>query len=85
MAGGPSDGPSIEQLKKYAEDKGGKLLSEIYVNNVTLMLWECHKKHQWYSATRDIWCHKTWCVQCNKEKRTEKKTGIEQTKQESGV
>ena len=39
--------PDIELLKAYASNKQGKLLTKIYKNNRTKMLWECAHGHQW--------------------------------------
>lgn len=36
---------TIEDCKKFAESKQGKCLSNIYVNNHSLLLWKCIEGH----------------------------------------
>ena len=54
---------TIEQCKEYTENKGGKCLSEEYVNSSTKMKWECKEWHQWDNSFGHInsgqWC--PWC------------------------
>lgn len=54
---------TIENMKKLAENKGGKCLSEIYLGNKSSLLWECTEKHQWETTPASI---KTgsWCPRC---------------------
>ena len=48
--------------------KGGKCLSQEYINIDTKLLWECDKKHQWRATPNKIkqgrWC--PYCVGKNK-------------------
>jgi hypothetical protein len=51
---------TIEKLRKNAESRGGKCLSDTYVDNKTKLLWECSKGHQWETTAHEIrsghWC-----------------------------
>lgn len=54
---------TIEDVKKTAIERGGKCLSEVYVNAQTKMLWECDKGHRWESNSNNIRQGK-WCPIC---------------------
>jgi hypothetical protein len=55
---------SIQELKKYAIDRNGKLISTEYINNNTKMLWECKEGHQWEAIWKDIKSKGCWCPEC---------------------
>jgi hypothetical protein len=54
----------ILHLKKYAEDKGGKCLSEKYKNYKTKYLWQCQCKNKWEATWSDI-KQGRWCSVCS--------------------
>ena len=54
----------IDVCKIYAKSKNGKLLSEIYTNNKSDMLWECEKGHQWAACWHNIRSRNSWCPKC---------------------
>ena len=54
---------TIEEFQAFAEEKGGKCLSEMYVNAHVKMNWECSEKHEWNSAFHDI-NRNHWCIIC---------------------
>lgn len=55
---------SIEEMQKRAQKKGGKCLSEKYVNSQTKLEWQCNKGHIWPAKPSDIrqgrWCPICW-------------------------
>ena len=55
---------SISDMQKMANVKGGKCLSESYVNARTNIRWQCHEGHEWESKPYNI---KTgnWCPICS--------------------
>lgn len=55
---------SIEIFRKIAIDRGGRLLSDTYINNVTKLFWECSKGHQWYAMGVTVKNAGTWCPYC---------------------
>jgi hypothetical protein len=55
---------SIQELKKYAIDRNGKLISTEYINNNTKMLWECKEGHQWEARWDNIKNAGQWCPEC---------------------
>jgi len=62
---------SYEYLKIYqkiAESKGGKCLSDVYVNSGEKLLFECQNKHQWKAIPDNIKNKGTWCPICRRRK-----------------
>ncbi len=62
-------GDPLQNLQKFAKDRGGKCLSIEYVNCKTKMLWECEEGHQW-EATADNITNGSWCKKCVMNKRS---------------
>ncbi len=54
---------TIEEMQKIADERGGKCLSDTYVNSSTNLLWECAKKHRWKATPSNIKSGK-WCKKC---------------------
>ncbi len=54
----------IEIYRKIAIERGGKLLSENYINGHTKLLWECSKGHQWQADGAMVIHAKSWCPYC---------------------
>ena len=52
---------SIVELRQIAQKRGGKCISETYINNHTPLLWECGVGHKWKATAKNIrrgaWCH----------------------------
>lgn len=65
---------SIHQMQELAKNRGGKCLSEEYVNAQTDLLWECDKGHTWYASPSSVKNNGTWCFTC----RGSEKLTIEQ-------
>ena len=53
----------IQDLKRLAEEKGGKCLSEKYKNNSSKLLWQCSEGHEWKSSANNI-KNGAWCPFC---------------------
>jgi hypothetical protein len=56
---------ALRELKAIAQERGGKCLSNDYVNNQTKLLWECAEGHQWEAAPSNI-KFGTWCPYCGR-------------------
>ncbi len=56
---------TIEDMKNIARERGGKCLSDIYVNIKTKLRWQCKEGHIW-EATPDSIRRGTWCPTCNR-------------------
>jgi hypothetical protein len=52
------------RLKALAEERGGRLLSAIYVDAITPLRWECAFGHSW-DAQADI-ATRRWCAECRR-------------------
>lgn len=62
----------LEELKKIAQNKGGKLLSNIYNGVFVKYEWECVKNHKWFATADSIKNAKSWCRVCSLENIKEK-------------
>jgi len=63
---------TIEEMQRLAEKRGGKCLSDNYVNRKTKLLWECAKDHQWEARPSDI-KRGSWCPSCAGRLKTTKR------------
>ncbi len=64
---------TIEEMRSIAEERGGKCLSDTYVNAHTSLLWECTKGHQWEARPNNIKSG-TWCPYCARMARKGEKS-----------
>ena len=55
---------TIEEMQEIAIKRGGKCLSETYINSHTRLLWECKHGHKWLANPTNI-KSKKWCPFCN--------------------
>ena len=53
----------IDDMRRLALDRGGKCLSEAYVDNRTNLTWACEKGHVWEACPNPIKSG-TWCPVC---------------------
>ena len=65
---------TIEDIQKTARKRGGKCLSNKYVNGGTKLRWRCSKGHEW-EAVPDSIRQGTWCPRCAAKERVKKRTG----------
>ena len=61
---------TIVGMQEIASERGGKCLSDKYINSSTKLTWECGEHHIWEAAPSDI-KRKRWCPECAKIKRKE--------------
>lgn len=54
---------TIEKMRELARSKGGKCLSEVYVNSNTKLLWQCGEGHTWEAVPSSVKA-KSWCAKC---------------------
>ncbi|MCA6437770.1 MAG: hypothetical protein IM600_09745 [Bacteroidetes bacterium] len=64
VTNGAKQNDSIEKYKKIAIKKGGRLLTDIYINNNTLMLWQCKNGHKWKARGANVFHMNSWCPFC---------------------
>ena len=54
----------IQEMHDLARLRGGKCLSDTYINNRQKLDWECSEGHQWSAQASHI-KNGTWCNQCS--------------------
>lgn len=55
---------NIEDIRTLAEKNNGKLVSDVYINKHTKLIWECDKGHQFEMAPHSIDSQQQWCPYC---------------------
>ena len=55
---------TIKDCHDIALSKGGKCLSNEYVNDRTKLKWQCSEGHTWLARPKDIKGRSSWCPQC---------------------
>jgi len=59
---------NIAEMQKIAENRGGKCLSEKFVNVDTKLRWQCKEGHIWEAVPSSI-KRGSWCPECHRLKR----------------
>jgi len=54
---------TIDQMREIAVGRGGKCLSQKYVNSQTKIKWQCSEGHVWLAAPGNI-VQGSWCPRC---------------------
>jgi hypothetical protein len=57
--------PSMDDIQHLAHQRGGRCLSDIYVNSAENLLWECKEGHQWKATWDNIGRGGRWCPECS--------------------
>ena len=60
--------PTLESIKEFAIAKGGRCLSDVYINNKSPLLWECGEGHKWSACSNAIVNVGEWCPECYRSK-----------------
>ena len=63
----------IMELQELANSRGGKLISNVYVNIDTKLEWECSEGHRWFAKPDHVKNTGTWCKKCAMTKAWEKR------------
>ena len=58
----------ISAVRWYAKQKGGKLLSQIYINMLHKLSWQCKKGHKFETTFNHVKNRGQWCPICGLEK-----------------
>jgi hypothetical protein len=56
---------SITDAQEAAAARGGKCLSQTYVNSHSKLSWMCDRGHVWQAILSSVRSHGTWCKQCS--------------------
>ena len=59
----PSKPLSLDDMIELAESRGGKCLSDEYINAQTHLEWECAEGHSWFAVPNTV-KQGTWCPEC---------------------
>jgi len=54
---------TIQEMRSLAESRGGRCLSDVYVNTHTPLLWECRARHRWEAQPSSV-KGSSWCPVC---------------------
>ncbi len=55
---------TIKEMQQLANQRGGKCLAQVYVNNRTPLEWECARGHRWLARPGNIKMG-DWCPYCS--------------------
>ncbi len=59
---------TIEEMQAIAKSRGGKCLSEVYINARSIIEWECAEGHIWKARAAHV-KRGSWCRKCSQSKR----------------
>ena len=71
------------EIENLVENKGGKLLSNKYINNCSPLKVMCAMGHEWHVNAHNLKQGGTWCPTCDAEKK--RKRNIERRKDISDI
>lgn len=74
---------SIIDMRRIAEERGGKCLSKEFINVNTHLVWECKKGHQWKARPTQV-ISGSWCPLCVYEGRKRTIEEMQQIAKERG-
>jgi len=60
---------TLDEFKEIARDRGGKCLSNEYINVDTKLQWECKEGHMWWAKASHIKYRNQWCPACANNKK----------------
>ena len=55
---------SLTRAQELALKRGGRCLSNKYINNKKNLKWQCSKGHKWSASLNSIKNHGSWCPHC---------------------
>ena len=55
---------TIPELRDHAKKRGGKMLSETYLNTIIPLKWKCDKGHIWMANAYSVIDKGSWCQKC---------------------
>jgi hypothetical protein len=54
----------LAELQQIAKERGGNLLSEVYLGANKHLKWNCHQGHQWSAMPQHVKNNGSWCPHC---------------------
>ncbi len=65
---------TLEEMQRIARQRGGRCLSDKYVDQRTKVLWQCAQGHEWWAKPMHVKNSGSWCPVCaNESRRTTKR------------
>lgn len=59
---------TLEEMQEIAIQRGGRCLSDSYIDSAHALLWECEQGHRWKAVPASV-KHRSWCPVCVVKKR----------------
>ncbi len=59
----------LKSFREHANKKGGKLLSTLFKDTHSKVMWECKEGHHWLSSPHSVTSGKSWCPECGEKQR----------------
>ncbi|WP_420865041.1 zinc-ribbon domain-containing protein [Pseudomonas chlororaphis] len=59
---------TLEAMQQIAAKRGGRCLSESYIDSASALHWECGQGHRWEAVPASV-KHRSWCPVCSMEAR----------------
>lgn len=69
---------NFDEMQAIAVARGGKLLSQFYIDATTKLHWRCGEGHTWYTIPHSI-KRGSWCRLCGFKRAAEKMRGLRRT------
>lgn len=54
----------LSEMQRLTHERGGKCLTDVYVNSKSKLRWKCGKGHEWQATPFSIKTRKSWCPIC---------------------
>lgn len=55
----------IQDLQKIAQERNGRLIDTVYLNNKYKYTWECQAGHRWKASADNVKNKLSWCSMCS--------------------
>ena len=55
---------TLETMQMIAGQRGGRCLSDTYVNTTTKLTWQCQRGHVWQAVPGNLLYQNAWCPNC---------------------
>ena len=65
---------TIEEMKRIANERGGRCLSDTYEGYQKKLKWECSKGHVWEATPLNVKHRNRWCPICARLKHFDRKS-----------
>jgi len=61
---------TIQEMRQIAIERGGKCLSDNYINGSTKLRWQCRSGHEWLATPDNVKNGESWCPICARRTKT---------------